>query len=145
MVKLHHFLFLIPPPFKLGILKRSLLSLKKVELKHIPNRSYRTAAVYKHYILFFRSEEQSEDCIVFDTQEETVINAVTGLHLGARNGYSICYWKDNIFVLFGGTTTPSGTTISATGLTSSQKRMVPGVQFLEVTEENCKDVPFIDF
>ncbi len=119
--------------FILGILKRSLLSLQKVELKQISNRNYRSAVVYKHYIFFFKSEEQSEDCIVFDTQEETAINTATGLHLGARSGYSIYHWKDNIFVLFGSTTSPP------------QKTKVFGVQLLEVNEEECKDIFLLNF
>ncbi len=96
-------MFLTPTPnFSLGILKESLLSLTKIEMGDLAKKEFRTTILYKHYILCFKSEDQAADCVIIDTQKKTVAEAITGLNLGVRTGYSICHWKDNIFVIFGG-------------------------------------------
>jgi len=121
---------------KIGILKKSLLSLKKIELSNVSLKSYRMVTIYKHYILFFRSEESDYDCMVVDTEEGTAFNVMTGLCLGARTGYSLCYWKENIFVVFGGTTGTENTTSLSMG---PKPQKVYGIQLLRVhDDENCK-------
>jgi len=68
----------------------------------LAHKQFRTAIIYKQYILCFKADDEAADCVVIDTQKKTVTSASTGLNLGARTGYSICHWKDNIFVIFGG-------------------------------------------
>jgi len=84
-----------------GILRKSLLSLKRAPFPAVQSL---LLVAYKHYILIFdRHIHQEGDCVVFDTQKGTARTIHTGLNISERMDYSFCYWKDNIFVLYGGT------------------------------------------
>ena len=54
---------------------------------------------------------------------------IKGSELEGRRDYSLSYWKDNTFVLFGG---------KFKTLSSNEEIPAFGVQLLEVDEEDCK-------
>jgi len=77
--------------------------------ERIPPVQTRLAAAYKRYILFLSQQQgKDEDLVIFDAQNGTFISVKTGLSLFQRHRFSFCYWKDNIFVLYGGTLIPPG-------------------------------------
>jgi len=118
-----------------GILKKSLLSLRKVEIQTGPNRIFRTMAVYKHYILAFDSAgSKSDDCYIFDTQKATTTRVTTEINLANRTGYSLCHWKDNIFVIYGGSTLGVG----QIGSGISPQEVTNRIDFLFVIETESR-------
>jgi len=85
-----------------GILKRSLLSFKKVPVSGLTGEKPELTVLYKHYLLLFGSRAvEVGDCAVFDTQKGTVTNISTGLDLAKKEKYFLGHWKDNIFVFYG--------------------------------------------
>ncbi len=81
--------------------KPSPSSLKKEKLPFIETANPKLTTIYKHYILIFDSKkDEGEDCIVFNTQNGTTTHVKTGLNIFQRILFSICHWKDSIFILF---------------------------------------------
>jgi len=82
--------------------KKSLLTLKEVQGPHFERGNNPVFFVaYKHYVLFFGFfDSDQNDCVVFDTQKETLTMTTTGLQLRPIKEYSLCYWKENILVLY---------------------------------------------
>ncbi len=67
------------------------------------NIQFKVMTIYKHYILCFNPENKANDCVIIDTQMESVTSTSTGLSLGVSTDFSIYYWKDNTFVILGKT------------------------------------------
>jgi len=87
-------------------LQKNLRSFKQVQVDRLTGENPELAVAYKHYILFFGSKlstwnQWNEDCVIFDTQKKTISHIATGLYFKERSGYSLCHWKDNIFVFYG--------------------------------------------
>lgn len=116
-----------------GILGKSLLSLKRNKLPFGETINTGEVALYKHYLLIFKpqKEKEEEDCLVFDTKNGTTYNVKTGLDLYHRSSFSFCYWKDNIYVLFGGIFAPPGF-----GFFGGNQGSDPDVYFLYVIEKD---------
>ena len=118
-------------------MSKSLLTLKKEPIPGIETHPTRLrAAVYKHYILIFdQYTKKQEDCIVFDTQKGTTSSFNTGMSLKLRSGFSLCYWKDNIFILYGGASSFGNS--GGSGLFKNERHEVD-VHFLKVIEKDGK-------
>ena len=111
----------------------------KIKTDGMSMRGFQVFAAYKHYIVGFESIRSSHgDCSILDTQKGIVTHHKTGLNLGDRTGYSICYWKDNIFILYGGSSLIPGSQLKKNFLDPTPKKNELDVHFIYIIEENCK-------
>jgi len=102
--------------------------------------------LYDKYILGFdsvASRSRPTDCTIVNTENGTTTCLTTGLNFGQRTGYSICYWKDNTFVLYGGIEKVR----KGTGFGSfTVDQDVHKIHLLSVMERDSKfDFPFIKY
>jgi len=92
------------------------------------NRTYRTFIVYKNYIIGLEATKaRLGDSTIFNNSSGGTTTYNTGLQLWKRSDYSICHWKENLFVLYGGIIQEEDSAI-----------VEHDVHFISLVEENCK-------